>query len=87
MRGCGGELAMLLKSDDEVVARGSGGACCRSGGKAAAGWMCGGGREWRRRGLDRRKSVEVLGWFDRIWEDPEVDAGVWRRRVRERWDN
>ena len=31
--------------------------------------------------------VALVDWIDPIWEDPEVDAGVWRRRVRERWDN
>ena len=31
--------------------------------------------------------VVLVDWIDPIWEDPEVDAGVWRRRVRERWDN
>ena len=27
--------------------------------------------------------VALVDWIDPIWEDPEVDAGVWRRWVRE----
>ena len=31
--------------------------------------------------------VALVDWIDPIWEDPEVDAGVWRRWVRESWDS
>ena len=31
--------------------------------------------------------VALVDWIDPIWEDPKVDAGVWWRRVRERWYN
>ena len=30
---------------------------------------------------------EAGDWLGGEWEDPEVDAGEWRRRVREQWDN
>ena len=47
------------------------------------GWIDG---DWP---MDEFEEKEMVagGWFDQIWEDHEVDAGVWRRRVRERWDN